>query len=108
MGKLKQICQNLFNNNADSGRYKAIVSESYKHSSLGLKICVLSEDQNEIVQNVNRRMKNSHADKIEISDVFYQASKDGFFETARLTPQTQREIEVYNNGHHGQDMNPDL
>lgn len=109
MSKLTQICRSLFNrNNSDAGRYKAIVSEKSKFTDMDYKTCVFAQDQSDIVKNVSRRMKNSRAHKIEILDVFYQASRAEYFENACLTPGTQQDIEVFNKEHAGHDVNPGL
>lgn len=109
MSKLKQIWRSLFHKNEPGqGRYKAIIDQSYRLSNESYKTCVFAQNQDDIVPNVERRIRSSYADKIVISDVFYQASKGGFFDTAHLSKDTQDGIDLFNKTHNGHAMRPGL
>lgn len=97
MSKLKKICDSLFKRkNTDSGRYKAIIEESYQLRNDNLRVCVVAKNQDDIIPNVKRRMKNHYADKVEIVNVFYQAAKGDFFVPALLSNRTKQAIETFN------------
>lgn len=97
MSKLGQMWRRLFHNDdAKNGRYKAIVNEKFELDANSYKTCVFAQNQDNIVPNVERRMRNSYARSIEITDVFYQASQGSVFEKACLSNETLDAIKGYN------------
>lgn len=108
MSKLGQMWRRLFHNHdAGHGRYKAIVNEKFELNSNSYKTCVFARNQDDIVPNVERRMRKSYAKNIEITDVFYQASGSACFENAHLSQATQQDIDKFNKNRSAQNSNRD-